>query len=116
MHGGIPVPDTASKGIVTAINDVPTRLPDPINESELAWDLLWNDPIRLALDTNSYSLRLLTLILLNHVLSILCRQDEIDSDIEIQLNENEGFIDNFARGTAHMFRYYLVVRWSGPLV
>ena len=42
------MPNTTSKGITTAINDVPTRLPDPIERSPLAWDLLWNDPIRLA--------------------------------------------------------------------
>ena len=37
---------------------------------------------------------------------IVYRQEEIDEDIEVQLQEN-GFIDNFARGTAHMFRYNL---------
>ena len=34
----------------------------------------------------------------------ICRQDEIDPAIEQHLQENQGFIDNFARGTAHMFR------------
>ena len=33
-----------------------------------------------------------------------CRQDEIDPAIEQYLQENQGFIENFARGTAHMFR------------
>ena len=40
-----------------------------------------------------------------------CRQDEIDPAIEQYLQENQGFIENFARGTAHMFR--LVVCLSG---
>ena len=33
-----------------------------------------------------------------------CRSDDIDDHIEDSLEENNGFIDNFARGTAHMFR------------
>lgn len=32
------------------------------------------------------------------------RQEEIDDVIESALENGEGFIDNFARGTAHMFR------------
>ena len=40
------------------------------------------------------------------------RQDEIDPAIEQYLQENQGFIDNFARGTAHMFRLV----WSSVLV
>ena len=32
------------------------------------------------------------------------RQDDIDASIEEQLAQNDGFVDNFARGTAHMFR------------
>ena len=35
---------------------------------------------------------------------MICRQDEIDLDIEVQLEENQGFVDNAQRGTAHMFR------------
>ena len=34
-----------------------------------------------------------------------CRSEEITYPIEESLEENSGFIDNFARGTAHMFRY-----------
>lgn len=33
-----------------------------------------------------------------------CRSEEITDPIEESLEENGGFIDNFARGTAHMFR------------
>ena len=36
-----------------------------------------------------------------------CRSCEIDDVIEQQLDENCGFIDNFARGTAHMFKWEL---------
>ena len=32
------------------------------------------------------------------------RSNEIDDVIEQQLKENKGFVDNFARGTAHMFK------------
>lgn len=35
----------------------------------------------------------------------LHRTEEIDEEIDQQLQENLGFVDNFARGTAHMFRY-----------
>ena len=32
------------------------------------------------------------------------RSEEIDEVTEQQLKENRGFVDNFARGTAHMFK------------
>ena len=42
----------------------------------------------------------------SHVMYYLvCRQEEIDETIGSDLEKNNGFIENFARGTAHMFRY-----------
>jgi diadenosine tetraphosphatase ApaH/serine/threonine PP2A family protein phosphatase len=75
VHGGIPLP-TLGDGLISSIAEVPVNLSDPMEESLLAWDIMWNDPIRSC---------------------------EIDDVIEQQLDENCGFIDNFARGTAHMF-------------
>ena len=46
VHGGIPMPDLMGPASMSAINDVPTILSDPLEQSPLAWDLLWNDPIR----------------------------------------------------------------------
>ena len=75
VHGGIPHPDLC-EGLISSINDIPTNLPNPMESNLLAWEVMWNDPIR---------------------------QDDIDASIEEQLAINDGFIDNFARGTAHMF-------------
>ena len=41
------MPDLEGKGLISAINDIPTLLPDPLEQSPLAWEILWNDPIRL---------------------------------------------------------------------
>jgi len=46
VHGGIPLPTLEGKGMVSAINDIPSHLADPVEQSPLAWDMLWNDPIR----------------------------------------------------------------------
>lgn len=44
-HGGIPppwlLPDTYE-----LINNVPCPLPLPDEQSQLAWSLLWNDPVK----------------------------------------------------------------------
>ncbi len=45
VHGGIPHPKEGG-GYIQAINDIPKNLPDPSEESSLAWDIMWNDPIR----------------------------------------------------------------------
>ena len=45
VHGGIPM-HSFGDGLISSINDIPTYLPDPIEQSQLAWDIMWNDPIR----------------------------------------------------------------------
>ena len=45
MHGGIPLP-VLGVGLISSINDIPADLPDPMEQSPLAWDIMWNDPIR----------------------------------------------------------------------
>lgn len=44
-HGGIPSP-LHGNGKMEIINSIPVPLPNPEIESPLAWELMWNDPIR----------------------------------------------------------------------
>ncbi len=44
VHGGIPLP-THGEGMIAEINQLPVGLRQPMDE-ELAWELLWNDPLR----------------------------------------------------------------------
>ena len=46
VHGGIPSPDNAG-GYIEEIKHIPKPLPDPEQQSPLAWEILWSDPIRL---------------------------------------------------------------------
>lgn len=43
-HGGIPPPWLCP--VVAAINKIPPVLNDPDLQSSLAWNMLWNDPVR----------------------------------------------------------------------
>ncbi|CAG4943539.1 unnamed protein product [Colias eurytheme] len=43
-HGGIPPPWVCP--LISAIDKVPVPLPKPAEQSSIAWELLWNDPIR----------------------------------------------------------------------
>ncbi|KYB28233.1 uncharacterized protein LOC103312510 [Tribolium castaneum] len=73
-HGGIPPPWLCP--VVSAINDIPSLLNDPQEQSSLAWELMWNDPIRAKTVTDKIAMELLA---------------------------NEGFAVNAKRGTAHIF-------------
>ncbi|XP_068914444.1 uncharacterized protein [Tenebrio molitor] len=73
-HGGIPPPWLCP--VVAAINDIPAVLNDPQDQSSLAWELMWNDPIRTKNMTDKIAMELLA---------------------------NEGFAVNTRRGTAHIF-------------
>ncbi|KAH9376565.1 uncharacterized protein LOC144144797 [Haemaphysalis longicornis] len=44
VHGGIP-PPWLGGGFLAAINQIPKPLNDPENQSSLAWELMWSDPI-----------------------------------------------------------------------
>ncbi|CAN7985442.1 unnamed protein product [Ixodes hexagonus] len=44
VHGGIP-PPWIGGGFLAAINQIPKPLNDPENQSSLAWELMWSDPI-----------------------------------------------------------------------
>lgn len=43
-HGGIPPPWLCP--VAEAINSIPTILSEPDEQSSLAWELMWNDPVR----------------------------------------------------------------------
>ena len=45
LHGGIPHPSLGN-GQLSDINEIPNMLPNPEMDSLLAWELMWNDPIR----------------------------------------------------------------------
>ena len=45
VHGGIPHPDLC-EGLISSINNIPTNLPAPMDTNLLAWEIMWNDPIR----------------------------------------------------------------------
>ncbi|XP_021203434.1 uncharacterized protein LOC101741294 isoform X2 [Bombyx mori] len=73
-HGGIPPPWVCP--LITAIEKIPTPLPKPAEQSSLAWELLWNDPVR---------------------------QGKITASLALELSANEGFAANAKRGTGHVF-------------
>ncbi|XP_077995902.1 uncharacterized protein LOC144449262 [Glandiceps talaboti] len=74
VHGGIPDPHLGST--LASIANIPVPLKDPENESPLAWDLMWNDPIKV---------------------------EEMSSNDAKVMEDNRGFASNQRRGTAHVF-------------
>jgi hypothetical protein len=64
------------KGLISAIDEVPSVMKDPEVESPLAWELMWNDPVK---------------------------NDEVDEGVSKELDENGGFASNETRQTAHIF-------------
>nr|CAH7728330.1 unnamed protein product [Callosobruchus chinensis] len=73
-HGGVPPPWLCP--VIAAINDVPVPLNQPDLQSSLAWELMWNDPVR---------------------------PKAVDDKLAMELLANEGFAVNVRRGTAHIF-------------
>ncbi|XP_050311412.1 uncharacterized protein LOC126746990 isoform X2 [Anthonomus grandis grandis] len=73
-HGGVPPPWLCP--IMTAINDIPVVLSQPDTQSSLAWELMWNDPVR---------------------------PKTVNDKLAMELLANEGFAVNTRRGTAHIF-------------
>lgn len=45
VHGGIPLPSQGG-GLLSSIDSIPSVLFEPENQSELAWELMWGDPLR----------------------------------------------------------------------
>ncbi|KAL5016152.1 hypothetical protein ScPMuIL_005741 [Solemya velum] len=75
VHGGIPSLEHEG-GSIEAINKVPVPLRDPEDESPLAWEVMWSDPISL---------------------------DLLTPENMKDLHDNNGFVFNTRRGTAHFF-------------
>ncbi|XP_013178734.1 PREDICTED: uncharacterized protein LOC106125868 isoform X2 [Papilio xuthus] len=73
-HGGIPPPWVCPR--VSAILRVPVPLPRPAAQSHMAWELLWNDPVK---------------------------ANKITASLAMELSANEGFAVNARRGTGHVF-------------
>ncbi|CAB3237684.1 unnamed protein product [Arctia plantaginis] len=73
-HGGIPPPWVCP--LISAIDKVPVPLPKPAEQSSIAWELLWNDPIK---------------------------PNKMTATLELELAANEGFAANSKRGTGHVF-------------
>ncbi|CAH1800796.1 unnamed protein product, partial [Owenia fusiformis] len=75
VHGGIPSIHELG-GKIEAINKIPVPLKDPEEESQLAWEIMWSDPVG---------------------------SDLMTKEVAADLEENEGFIHNTRRGTAYFF-------------
>ncbi|XP_023026420.1 uncharacterized protein isoform X2 [Leptinotarsa decemlineata] len=73
-HGGVPPPWLCP--VISAINDIPVPLSQPDAQSSLAWELMWNDPVR---------------------------PKTVNDKLAMELLANEGFAVNVRRGTAHIF-------------
>ncbi|KAJ4445182.1 hypothetical protein ANN_06983 [Periplaneta americana] len=73
-HGGIPPPWLCP--LVNVINSIPCPLNTPDEQSALAWELMWNDPIS---------------------------DGKIPEPLRMELIANEGFATNTRRGTAHVW-------------
>ncbi|XP_026314486.1 uncharacterized protein LOC113226169 [Hyposmocoma kahamanoa] len=73
-HGGIPPPWVCP--LITAIDKIPVPLTRPFEQSTIAWELLWNDPIK---------------------------PNKMTATLALELTANEGFAANTKRGTGHVF-------------
>ncbi|KAK2548573.1 Serine/threonine-protein phosphatase 2B catalytic subunit [Acropora cervicornis] len=76
VHGGIPLPSQGG-GFVSSIDSIPSDLSEPETQSQLAWELMWGDPLR---------------------------PEDVNPNVIDELKKNEGFVSNDRRGTAHLFR------------
>lgn len=75
VHGGIPLPSQGG-GFVSSIDSIPSDLSEPETQSQLAWELMWGDPLR---------------------------PEDVNPNVIDELKKNEGFVSNDRRGTAHLF-------------
>ncbi|XP_063838957.1 uncharacterized protein LOC135088008 [Ostrinia nubilalis] len=73
-HGGIPPPWVCP--LISAIDKVPVPLTRPAEQSSIAWELLWNDPVK---------------------------PNKMTATLALELAANEGFAANAKRGTGHVF-------------
>ncbi|XP_050670345.1 uncharacterized protein LOC126969089 isoform X2 [Leptidea sinapis] len=81
-HGGIPPPWVCP--LISAIDKVPVPLSRPAEQSSIAWELLWNDPVK---------------------------QNKVTASVALELAANEGFAVNNKRGTGHVFDHVALERF-----
>ncbi|KOB70387.1 Serine/threonine-protein phosphatase [Operophtera brumata] len=81
-HGGIPPPWVCP--LITAIDKVPVPLMKPAEQSSIAWELMWNDPIK---------------------------SNKMTASLALELSANEGYAVNTKRGTGHVFDQTAVDRF-----
>ncbi|XP_018322209.1 uncharacterized protein LOC108734935 isoform X3 [Agrilus planipennis] len=81
-HGGIPPPWLCPT--ISALYKIPIELSKPAEQSSLAWELMWNDPVK---------------------------QNSLNEQVAMELMANEGFANNKKRGTAHIFSYEALDRF-----
>lgn len=79
VHGGIP-PPWLGEGLISSLDKVNKDLPNPAETDPLVWEYLWNDPLPFDMS-------------------------KIPEDSQEQLKQanKSGFVDNYRRGTGHMF-------------
>lgn len=87
-HGGIPI----STSSINEVNNVPCPLADPENQSPLAWELMWNDPL-----TNS---------VFGEMAELLRLQSGSRAFTALK-----GFLPNNKRGTAYYFSEAAALRF-----
>uniref|UniRef100_A0A336LZL2 Serine/threonine-protein phosphatase n=1 Tax=Culicoides sonorensis TaxID=179676 RepID=A0A336LZL2_CULSO len=74
-HGGIP-PPWLLQGSIEMLNNIACPLPSPKDQNQLAWCLMWNDPVK---ENNS------------------------NEELQKELEQNNGFGFNVRRGTGYVF-------------
>jgi len=74
-HGGIP-PPWIGNGLLQSVNTIACPLPKPEEMSELAWELMWSDPLHL---------------------------DQLNQEQIAKINMVNGYGQNPRRGTGHVF-------------
>ncbi len=83
VHGGIPPPWMGEGGSIRALDKVKRDIPDPEAEAPLVWEYLWNDPLP----------------------SEATQEEEEEEETAKSAKEVEGFVENWRRGTGHMFSH-----------
>jgi len=75
VHGGIPSPDNGG-GYLSVFDEIPHNLPNPEKDCQLAWELMWSDPLR---------------------------EEDLDAATRDTIKDQGGFGFNHRRGTAYLW-------------
>ncbi len=91
VHGGIPPPWMGDGGSIYALDKVKRNIPDPEMDAPLVWEYLWNDPLPSAAPGRRGEEEEEE------------EEEEAEAEADARSREEEGFVDNWRRGTGHMF-------------